>query len=156
MSAKDRIALPRHAGEAMQGLAAVEGILAKAGLDKHLHHLIQLRASQINGCAFCVAMHTSDARRDGETNIRLDQLVAWRDVTVFTPAERAAFAWTEALTTLDPRDDLDALHAGLEPHFDAGQIAALTIAVGMINVWNRVNIASHGRLSTQPRQRNAA
>ena len=156
MTTKDRIRLPMTAPEAMQGLAGVEEVLARAGIETGLHHLIQLRASQINGCAFCVAMHSRDARRDGESDERLDHLVVWRDVDLFTAAERAALAWTEALTELDRRSDLDALLADLVPHFDEAEIAALTVAVGMINVWNRLNIAAHGFLSRRQQLREAA
>ena len=144
MTANDRLSLPRHAGRAMQALADVETVLDGAGLAPALRHLVLLRASQINGCAFCVDMHTRDARRDGETSARLDHLVVWRDVDHFTAGERAAFAWTEALTRLDPPQNLDALRAELARHFDDSEIAALTIMVGMINLWNRLNIASHG------------
>ena len=82
----------------MTALSAVHGEMARVELDKKLQHLVELRASQINGCGYCVKLHTGDARRDGETSERLDRLIVWRHVDDFSPAEKAAFAWTEALT----------------------------------------------------------
>jgi len=124
--------------DVMQSLAGVHPVIDANGLDRSLQHLVFLRASQINGCAFCVKMHTREAREDGETSDRLDRVVVWRHVGDFTPAEKAALAWTEALTYLDGRTDLAALRADLRAHFSEQQIGALTAAVGLINLWNRV------------------
>ena len=113
------------------------------GLERPLQHLLQLRASQINGCAFCVKMHIREAREDGETSERLDRLVVWRHVDDFTPRERVALAWTEALTRIDPATDYGALRAALREHFTDESISALTASVAMINLWNRIQISAH-------------
>jgi AhpD family alkylhydroperoxidase len=89
-------------------------------------HVVHLRASQINACAHCIDMHVREARADGETNERLDRLIAWRHVEHFSPAGRAALAWTEALTTLSPNTDYARLRSQLRDHFSEQQIGALT------------------------------
>jgi AhpD family alkylhydroperoxidase len=144
MTTFDRIDLQGNAGRAVQELIGVEKLLSAAGLPPSLRHLVKLRASQINGCAFCVDMHLREARQDGETADRLDRLVVWRDVDDYTVQERAALDWTEALTRLDAPHDLAPLHTELARHFSGPEIAALTISVAMINLWNRLMIASHG------------
>lgn len=123
-------------------LQAQEAILA-AGLPPLLHHLVVLRASQINACAFCVNMHISEARRDGETEARLDRLIVWRHVPDFSDAEKAALAWTEALTVLKEDTQYGLLRLRLREHFSDEQISALTATVAMINLWNRVQISQH-------------
>ena len=125
---------------AMEG---VEEVIARRGIEPSLHHLILLRASQINKCAFCVKMHTRDARKDGETENRLDRLIVWRHVDDFTPREKAAFAWTEALTELKPDADLSALRDELHEHFSDAEITTLTAMVAMINLWNRIQVSNH-------------
>src|SRR3546814_9320533 len=107
-------------------MAAAEKEIGDHGLDPLLRHLVKLRASQINGCAFCVKMHTAESRRDGETSERLDRLVVWRHVDDFSEREKAALAWTEALTNLDPTADQTALKRRLAEHFSDSEIAALT------------------------------
>ena len=124
-------------------LESVEGVLAERGIDPGLHHLMLLRASQINKCPFCVKMHSRDARKAGESDKRLDHLVVWRHVNDFTDKEKAAFAWVEALTELDPDQDLTPLKAELKEHFSDSEIAALTGIVAMINLWNRIQISNH-------------
>ncbi|MGE0213916.1 MAG: carboxymuconolactone decarboxylase family protein [Parvibaculaceae bacterium] len=114
-----------------------------AGLERKLHHLVVLRASQINGCAHCVKMHVREARQDGETNERLDRLVVWRNVSDFSESEKAALAWTEALTLLHPETDPAPLRARLRQHFSDTEIAVLTATVGVINLWNRLQVARH-------------
>lgn len=113
------------------------------GLDKKLHHLVHLRASQINGCGFCVKMHTREARQDGESNDRLDRLVVWAHVSDFSEAEKAALAWTEALTELHPKTDYASLRGRLRASFSDEQIGALTATIGMINLWNRIQVSAH-------------
>lgn len=127
----------------MQALSRVHGEMAKVSLDGRLQHLVSLRASQINGCAYCVKLHTSDARRDGESSERLDRLIVWRHVDDFTPTEKSAFAWTEALTQLDANTDFASLRAGLQEHFSSEQIGVLTSLIAMINLWNRIQISVH-------------
>ena len=125
------------------GLEKVEAGLQDNGLPPLLRHLVKLRVSQINGCAFCVDMHTREAREDGETNQRLDRLVVWRNVRDFSPAEMSALAWAEALTTRGDGADLAALHDQLAGHFSHDDIAALTMTTVMINSWNRLQVATH-------------
>ncbi|WP_256224334.1 carboxymuconolactone decarboxylase family protein [Pseudomonas sp. CMR5c] len=112
--------------EIFDSLGQIHGLIDAHGLDRKLHHLVVLRASQINQCGFCVKMHTREAREDGESNERLDRLVVWRHVSDFSAAERAALAWTEALTVLHEGTDFGPLRAALREHFSDAQIAALT------------------------------
>jgi len=133
----------KHSAPIYQALLKTQETIIAAGLNPLLHHLVVLRASQINACAFCVKMHLSEARRDGETEARLDRLIVWRHVDDFTPAEKAALAWTEALTTLKEDTVFGILRARLREHFNEAQISALTATIAMINLWNRVQISQH-------------
>lgn len=134
---------PKTIPDVYKALERVHAALDTDGLDRTLHHLVVLRASQINRCGFCVEMHTREAREDGETGRRLDRVVVWDQVDDFTEAEKAALAWTEALTELAPRADRGALRARLRRHFSERQIGVLNATVGMINLWNRLNLAQH-------------
>lgn len=130
--------------EAILGkLEAVEASIAETGFDKLLHHLVKLRASQINQCAFCVKMHIDEARQDGETQDRIDRLIVWRHVGIFSYGEKAALAWTEALTVLDPVADLGHLRQELRKHFSDKDISTLTAIIAMINLWNRIQVSQH-------------
>jgi AhpD family alkylhydroperoxidase len=129
--------------ETLKAMRAAEMASAAEGLDPRLRHLVKLRASQINGCAFCVKMHLDEARKDGETNDRLDRLVVWANVDDFDAREKAALAWTEALTYLDRGADLAPLKQSLAEHFSDREIAALTATLAMINLWNRLMVATH-------------
>jgi len=122
---------------------AASGEIGKSGLEPKLRHLIDLRASQINQCAYCVKMHTEEALKDGESQERLQRVIVWRHVDDFTAAEKAAFAWTEALTSLDPKTDYQILRSDLRAHFSDTDISAITTAVAMINLWNRVQVSNH-------------
>lgn len=124
-------------------LLEVHKRLAETGFDRKLTHLVLLRASQMNGCAFCVKMHTREARQDGETSDRLDRLIVWSHVGDFSEREKAALAYTEALTELDPRTDFGPLRARLRPHFSEPEISVLTVTIGMINMWNRLSVSNH-------------
>lgn len=147
MSQTDAIKYEREIPEILSQLGAVHGSVQAAidqrGLPRAVYHLIQLRASQLNGCAFCIRMHLREARADGETQARLDHLTVWRHVGDFSPAERAALAWTEALTRIEERSDYAALRSELRAHYDDAQIGALTSLVGMINLWNRLQVSKH-------------
>lgn len=112
-------------------------------LDSKLTHLILLRVSQINACAFCVKMHLAEARADGETQERLDRLVVWRHSSDYTDPEKAAFEWTESLTTLEVKNDYAELRENLLKHFNEKQISALTVLISMINLWNRIQISQY-------------
>ena len=125
-------------------LRAIEGTIAASPFDAGLRHLVKLRVSQINQCAYCVKMHASEARADGETDERLDRLVVWAHVADFTAAEKAALAWAEALTVIDGRTDYATLRSELRRvQFSEVDITALTAAVAMINLWNRFQISAH-------------
>jgi len=106
-----------------------------------LRELIKIRASQINGCAYCIDMHSKDARAAGETEQRLYLLSAWRETTLFTPRERAAMAWTEAVTRLEGQHVDDEVYSLARSEFSEAELAALTLAVVEINGWNRFAIA---------------
>jgi AhpD family alkylhydroperoxidase len=129
--------------EVLPTLLKVSETIAAQGLDKKLQHLVHLRASQINGCAFCVKMHLREAREDGETQDRLDRLVVWPHVNDFSEAEKAALAWTEALTTLDHKTDYASLRGRLRASFTDKEIGTLTANIGMINLWNRIQVSAH-------------
>lgn len=143
MSEQSAVKYEQEIPDVLQALAGVHHVLDGYTLERKLIHLVQLRASQINQCAFCVKMHTREARQDGETNDRLDRLIVWEHVRDFSERERAALAWTEALTVLDRRTDYAALRARLREHFSDREIGALTAAVAMINLWNRIQVSRH-------------
>ena len=131
------------APEILEHLGRTHRLFSDCGLPPALFPLIELRASQINGCAFCVKMHVRDARRLGETQERLDRLVVWDQVADFSAMERAVLAWTEALTRLERGTDYAALRAALRAQLSEQQISAITLAVGMINLWNRLQVSNH-------------
>lgn len=117
-----------------------EAVVA-SGLEISLYHLIKLRASQINGCAFCQHMHVNEARRDGESQTRLDLLSAWREVPLFSQRERAALAWTEALTQIAGKGINDEEFTQLSTKFNQTEVVNLTAVIVAINSWNRIAIA---------------
>lgn len=127
----------------LKSMAGVHIVMDTHGFDRTLHHLVQLRASQINRCGFCIKIHTKEARQDGETSERLDRLIVWDQVANFSERERAALAWTEALTVLDPKIELGPLRTRLRDHFSGKEIGILTSTIAMINLWNRINISRH-------------
>ena len=143
MLQKNAIQFNEAAPEVYKAMARVEGAITQHGQDALLRHLVKLRASQMNGCAFCVKMHTAEARQDGETNERLDRVVVGRHVDDFSAAEKAALAWTEALTELKPDTDYGVLRGHLREHFSDAEIAGLTATVAMINLWNRIQVSNH-------------
>ncbi|WP_295806073.1 carboxymuconolactone decarboxylase family protein [uncultured Nitratireductor sp.] len=112
----------------------------ESGLDRGLTHLVNLRASQINGCGYCVDMHTREARRDGESEQRVHLVSAWRESPLYTDRERAAFTWTERLTKISDGPVEDALYAHMLEHFSEEELVKLSVLIGLINVWNRVVI----------------
>jgi len=136
----ERLLPAEIAPDGYQALRAVEIYLAKCGLPKRLIELVKFRASQMNGCAYCLDVHSKDARKAGETEQRLYLLDAWRESPHYTPAERAALAWTEALTRVAETRAPDADYAALREHFSDKEIVDLTYLIGMINVWNRLAV----------------
>ena len=131
----------KAAPESINAVMELEKHIVASGLEPSLIELIKTRASQINGCAFCIHMHTRDARKHGETEERLYLLNAWRESPLYTARERAALAWTEALTlvaeTHAPDDSWEAVRA----EFSEAEIVKLTVLIGTINLWNRIAIS---------------
>ena len=125
----------------LDGLFKIGMYLKQSGLDHKLQELIKTRASQINGCAYCLDMHWKDAIAQGETEQRLYSLSAWRECPYYTEAERAALAYTEAVTKIPQTDVTDEIFNELSRHFDKAQIADITMAILAINSWNRLNVA---------------
>lgn len=145
---------PYHAApEVMQALVALEKTVVSSGLEPALVELVKTRASQINGCAYCIHMHTTDARRHGETEERLYLLDAWRESSLYTDRERAALAWTEALTLISQTHAPDDVYRATREQFDEAGITQLTVLIGTINAWNRVAI---GFRSQHPAHRAAS
>ena len=137
-----RLNVAAAAPEGYKALAGVERYLASSAIEKKLLHLIKLRASQINGCAYCIDMHWKDSRAVGESEQRLYGLDAWEESPYYTDRERAALAWTEALTRVADDHVPDAVYDRVRPHFNDKELADLTVAVAMINAWNRIAISS--------------
>ena len=136
----ERLSAPKVAPDGYKALSGVETYLRHCGLERPLVELLKMRASQINGCAYCLDMHSRDARRAGETEQRLYLLDAWQESSLYTPRERAALEWTEAVTRVADTHAPDAVYDALRPHFTEKEIVDLTILVGMINLWNRLAI----------------
>ena len=126
--------------DAMKAMMALENAVSKLSLEKSLLELVKLRSSQINGCAFCIDMHVRDALKHGENATRLHLLAGWRDSPLFDERERAALNWAEALTRIGKTHAPDPDYAMLQAQFDETQIAWLTLLIGQINAWNRIQI----------------
>ncbi|MHB8405695.1 MAG: carboxymuconolactone decarboxylase family protein [Gammaproteobacteria bacterium] len=136
-----RLDYRKAAPEVLAAMRALQEGLSASELDPKLLELVKIRASQINGCAFCLDMHTRDARKLGEEEQRIYQLDAWRDSAVYTQRERAALAWTEAVTRISPESVDDGLYSQAREQFGERELVFLTLAVVAINGWNRLNIA---------------
>jgi AhpD family alkylhydroperoxidase len=128
------------APELMKAMLALSEKVEHSGLEKRLLELVKIRASQINGCAFCIHMHTRDARAHGETEERIYLLDAWRESPLYTDRERAALGWTEALTLVSQTHAPDADYEALRAHFSQEEVVKLTLAISTINAWNRIAI----------------
>ena len=135
-----RLKVEEAAPEVYKALMALEQAVQASGIDKKLIHLIKLRASQINGCAFCMAMHTREAIRDGDHPDRVALLSGWRETDLFTPKEQAALEWTEAVTALSNHHIGDDLYERTAAHFPGRELPDLTLAIVAINAWNRVAV----------------
>jgi AhpD family alkylhydroperoxidase len=123
-------------------MLAVTRAIRGSGLPTGLIHLIDLRVSQINGCTYCIDMHSKEARHDGQSDQRIAAVAEWERSDLFLPDERAAFAWAEVLTRTQ-HDRIDEAYRELQRHFNVEQIAQLTATVAQINAWNRIGIAQH-------------
>ncbi len=126
--------------KSIKGMLELEKYVNGSGLEKSLYELVKLRASQINGCAFCIDMHSKDARKAGETEQRLYALSAWKETPFYSERERAALAWTEAMTLISGNEISDSLYASVAEHFNEKEHLALTMAIVAINGWNRLAI----------------
>ena len=135
-----RLNMTQAAPEAAQAMRALSGYVKTSGLEPSLYELINMRVSQINGCAFCLAMHSSDARKHGETEARLHLLPAWRETPLYTERERAALAWAEALTRIGPEGVADELYEDTRRHFSEAEMVKLSLTITVINSWNRLMI----------------
>ncbi len=157
-----RIDVTKVAPEAYRAVAALEMYVRQSGLEAPLLELIRMRTSQINGCAYCLDMHSKDARAAGETEQRLYALDAWRETPFYTERERAALAWAEAVTLVSQGHVPDEVYELVRKQFSEKEIVDLTLAVAAINTWNRISIslravpgtyqpASHAKAAAAPR-----
>ena len=138
---KSRINSYQTAPGVMKAMMALQNEVAQSGLDPSLVGLVEIRASQINGCAFCLHMHTRDARAQGETEQRIYLLDAWRESPLYSERERAALAWTEAVTLVSQTHVPDEVYEQAKAAFSEEELAKLTLLVVTINAWNRFSIA---------------
>lgn len=141
MTTAIRIAHTQVAPEAYKALLAAELYARRSGLERSLLELVKLRASYMNGCAFCVDMHSKDALQRGETTQRLLAVPLWHETPFFTPRERAALAWTEAVTDVGRTHVPDAVYEEAREQFTEVELVNLTIAITAINAWNRVSVS---------------
>ncbi len=140
---KSRLDYAAKAPKLMQAMLALNKAVEDSGLERSLLHLIKLRASQINGCSYCVDMHSREAREDGESEQRLYLVAAWKESPLFTERERAAFTWVEAVTLISNNGVSDELYAATLKHFSEEDLVKLTMAVAVINTWNRLSVSFH-------------
>ena len=139
---KARLNYAKVAPGVYDAMDALDQYLSKCGLEESLLHLVRLRASQVNGCAFCLDMHWKDLRAIGESEQRLYSLDAWRECFCYSDRERAALAWTEAVTLVADGHVPDAVYEQARAHFGEKELSDLTLAVATINAWNRLSIAA--------------
>ena len=137
---KQRLDYRKASPEAYKLMLGIEAYVRGCGIEHSLLELVKTRSSQINGCAFCLDMHTKDARAGGETEQRLYLLSAWREAPFYTDKERAALAWTEAVTLLSTNDVPDELYTEVRRYFDEKALVDLTLAIVGINGWNRLAV----------------
>ena len=151
---EQRFHIWRAVPEGYKAMSGLETYLAGCGLEPVLMHLVKLRASQINGCAYCIDMHWKDLRAEGETEQRLYGLDAWRESPYYSDRERAALAWTEAVTLVTQDQVPDEVYEVVRQHFDEKELSNLTLVISTINAWNRIAIAQRvkaGSYKPKPR-----
>jgi AhpD family alkylhydroperoxidase len=132
---------PATVDQVMRAMFGLGGVVARSGLERSMLHLVYLRASQLNGCAYCIDMHTKDARAQGETEQRLYMISAWRETPLYSERERAALLWTEAVTLVADGHVPDEVYEEARRSFTDDELYNLTLAIIAINGWNRLNIA---------------
>lgn len=135
-----RINYPKTSPAVYKALLALQATVDQCGLEKQLLELVKIRASQINRCAFCLHMHTRDARHAGVSEERIYLLDAWQESPLYSDRERAALVWTEALTLLPEIGAPDEVYEQVSAHFSEAEIVSLTLAIGAINLWNRFGV----------------
>lgn len=140
MNPTQRLDYTKASPEAVQAMYGLERVVRNSDLAPELIALVKTRASQLNGCAYCIDMHTKDARAHGETEQRLYGLSAWRETPFYSEKERAALAWTEALTNIQQGHAPDEVYAEVRAHFEEKELLFLTLAITTINAWNRIAI----------------
>jgi AhpD family alkylhydroperoxidase len=145
---KPRMEFWKVAPGGYKAMSSLDGYLRDSGFGKPLLHMVKLRASQMNGCAYCIDMHWKDARAGGESEQRLYGLDAWRETSYYTDRERAALEWTEALTNVTDGHVPDGVYDAVRGHFSDKELADLTWAIAAINAWNRVAIAFRSEAGT--------
>jgi AhpD family alkylhydroperoxidase len=138
---KPRLNFYQAAPDTIKALSTLEDHLRSTGLEPSLFELVKIRASQINGCAFCINMHTQDARKNGETEQRIYLLDAWREAPLYTDRERAALAWTESVTLVSETHVPDDVYEQVRGQFSDAELVNLTMLVAAINAWNRIAIS---------------
>ena len=138
---KPRLEYFPRAPELMQAVLALNKAVEESGLERSLLHLLKLRASQINRCSYCVDMHAREAREEGESEQRHYLVAAWKESPLFTHRERAAFAWVEAVTLISQGGVSDEMYAATLKHFSEEELVKLTVAVAVINAWNRLSVS---------------
>jgi AhpD family alkylhydroperoxidase len=136
-----RLNYSKAAPDAFKAMQELEKYVRGSGLERSLYELVKIRASQINRCAYCIDMHTKDARKGGESEQRLYGLSAWSETPFYSEREQAALAWTEALTLISENDVPESLYEATRAHFNEQEIIALTVAIIAINGWNRLAIS---------------
>ncbi|MGO4547563.1 carboxymuconolactone decarboxylase family protein [Paenibacillus sp. 2TAB23] len=139
----ERTVIAKEIPAAYQAMFGLEKYLGTTSISKTLKELIKIRASQINGCAYCINMHTKEARELGETEQRIYALSAWRDTRFFSDAERAVLALTESITVITKEHVPDAVYEEVARHFDSKQIGEIIMAITTINAWNRIAISTN-------------
>jgi AhpD family alkylhydroperoxidase len=149
-----RLLFHKVAPDAFRAVFALEEYVRQTGLAASLLHLVRIRASYLNGCAYCIDMHTKDARADGETEQRIYAVPVWHETPFFTPRERAALAFTEAVTMIGREGVPDDVYAEARVHFEEAELVKLTVAIAAINAWNRLSITFRTEVGGyQPQQR---
>lgn len=151
-----RLDFAKAAPGAYRAMSQLEQYIRNCGLERSLIELVKIRASQINGCAYCLDMHTKDARAAGESEQRIYLISAWREAPFYSERERAALEWTEALTLIAENEVSDELYERVKPHFTDEELVNLSLAIVTINGWNRLAISSRSEVgSYQPKQATA-
>lgn len=138
---KNRINYSKIGLKAIKGLQELENYVENSGMEKSLIEFIRLRTSQINGCKYCIGLHSEDAMQSGESRERLDNLNSWRGTDIYSDREKAALAWTEALTLIAQNEISDDFYDEMRRHFDEQELITLTIAINAVNSWNRLAIS---------------